>query len=65
MLHEDKKGALWVGTSNGITQINNGEFSNKLTTHEGLFSNTVFSMDTQEDRTLWVGSFGGISRIKM
>jgi ligand-binding sensor domain-containing protein len=64
MLHEDKNGILWVGTSNGMSQFNNGEFINKLTTQEGLVSNTIFSMDTQEDKTLWVGSFGGISRIK-
>ena len=65
MLHEDEKGVLWVGTSNGMSQINNGQFENKMTVHEGLFSNTVFSMDTQQDETLWIGSFGGVSRIKM
>ena len=26
---------------------------------------TVFSMDTQSDETLWVGSFGGVSRMNM
>jgi len=65
MLHEDKSGILWVGTSNGISQFDNGEFSNNMTTRDGLFSNTVFSMDTQSDKTLWVGSYGGVSRMKM
>jgi ligand-binding sensor domain-containing protein len=65
MLHEDQDGILWIGTSNGMAQFNDGEFINKLTTNDGLFSNTIFSMDTQDDKTLWVGSFGGISRIKM
>ena len=66
MLHEDKEGVLWVGTSNGMLQFNDGKFENRMTTHDGLFSNTVFSMDTQtKEKTLWVGSFGGVSRIKM
>ena len=65
MLHEDKRGILWVGTSNGMSQIDNGDFINKMTTHDGLFSNTIFSMDSQQDETLWVGSFGGVSRMKM
>ena len=56
---------LLVGTSNGLSQFRNGRFSNSLTTHEGLFSNTVFSMDTQQNETLWIGSFGGVSRLKM
>jgi ligand-binding sensor domain-containing protein len=35
-----------------------------LTTRDGLFNNTVFSMATARDGTLWVGSFGGVARIK-
>jgi len=35
-----------------------------LTTQDGLFGNTVFSMTTARDGTLWVGSFGGVARIK-
>ena len=32
--------------------------------HDGLFSNAVFSMDTGDDGTLWVGSYGGVARIR-
>ncbi|WP_432214634.1 two-component regulator propeller domain-containing protein [Salmonella enterica] len=39
------------------------KFVEKLTTNDGLFSNTVFSMETAQDGTLWVGSFGGVARI--
>ena len=35
-----------------------------LTTQDGLFNNAVFSMTTARDGTLWVGSFGGVARIK-
>jgi ligand-binding sensor domain-containing protein len=34
-----------------------------LTTADGLFSNTVFSMATGRDGSLWVGSFGGVSHM--
>lgn len=63
MLHEDQKGVLWIGTSNGMSKFTDKGFST-MTTEDGLFSNTIFSMDTQTNDTLWVGSFGGVSRIK-
>ncbi len=63
MLHEDPKGVLWIGTSNGVSRFAKDGFST-LTTKDGLLSNTVFSMATQQDNTLWIGSFGGVARIK-
>ena len=33
-----------------------------MTVNDGLFNNTVFSMATTRDGTLWVGSFGGVAR---
>ena len=35
-----------------------------MTTHDGLFNDTVFSMTTTRDGTLWVGSFGGVAKIR-
>jgi ligand-binding sensor domain-containing protein len=35
-----------------------------MTTQDGLFNNAVFSMATGGDGTLWVGSFGGVAKIK-
>jgi ligand-binding sensor domain-containing protein len=35
-----------------------------MNTHDGLFSNAVFSMDTAPDGTLWVGGYGGVARIR-
>ena len=63
MLHIDPKGALWVGTNNGLAKMKDEHFE-VLTTQNGLFNNTVFSMTTARDGTLWVGSFGGVARIK-
>ena len=63
MLHQDRKGDLWVGTNAGLARRQGGKFVETLTTTDGLFSNTVFSMETAPDGTLWVGSFGGVARI--
>jgi ligand-binding sensor domain-containing protein len=64
MLHVDRKGRLWIGTNNGLAlRQPDGKFK-VLNTHDGLFSSAVFSMDTGADGTLWVGSYGGVARIK-
>lgn len=63
MLHFDRKGQQWVGTSNGLARLEDGKFR-LYTTNDGLFSNAVFSMGTGEDNSLWVGSFGGVTHLK-
>ncbi len=63
MLSIDPKGRLWIGTNNGLAR-KNGEKFEVMTTNDGLFNNTVFSMGTARDGTLWVGSFGGVAKIK-
>jgi len=35
-----------------------------MNTHDGLYADAVFSMDTAADGTLWVGSYGGVARIR-
>jgi ligand-binding sensor domain-containing protein len=62
MLHQSAKGDLWIGTNNGLARRNGEKFEN-LTTADGLFSNTVFSMDSASDGSLWVGSFGGVTHL--
>jgi ligand-binding sensor domain-containing protein len=39
-----------------------GSFKN-LNTNDGLFANAVFSMATDEDGSIWVGSFGGVAHL--
>nr|WP_246481078.1 two-component regulator propeller domain-containing protein [Motiliproteus sediminis] len=62
MLHHDRDGQLWVGTSHGLARQTESGFK-VFTTEDGLYSNTVFSMATQADGALWIGSFGGVARI--
>jgi len=62
MLHRDRQGKLWIGTSHGMAYFTDEGFAT-MTKANGLFSNTIFSMASQADGTLWVGSFGGVARI--
>ena len=64
MLHVDPKGVLWIGTNNGLARAKAGGGFEVMTTNDGLFNNAVFSMATARDGTLWVGSFGGVAKIK-
>ncbi|WP_207063265.1 two-component regulator propeller domain-containing protein [Motiliproteus sp. SC1-56] len=62
MLHEDRGGQLWVGTSHGLAKMQDDGFA-IYSPEDGLYSPQVFSMATQPDGTFWVGSFGGLARI--
>jgi len=64
MLHLDREGVLWAGTSKGLVRVEDeGKKLTTMTTADGLFANNVFSMVRAEDGTMWVGSFGGVARI--
>ena len=62
MLHEDKQGQLWIGTSGGLARKDADSFT-VFTTSDGLFADNVFSMASTKDGNLWVGSFGGVARL--
>jgi ligand-binding sensor domain-containing protein len=64
MLHIDREQRLWIGTNNGLAKMNKDGRFDVLTMQDGLFNNAVFSMATTRDGTMWVGSFGGVARIK-
>lgn len=64
MLHLDRMGRLWIGTSHGLARLgDDGESFSVMTTADGLFADNVFSMVLSDDKTLWAGSFGGVARI--
>ena len=63
LLHVSRQGQLWIGTNNGLAQLNDGKFA-VMTTHDGLFANTVFSMAAASDGGIWVGSYGGVAHIR-
>ncbi len=64
MLHIDRDGMLWAGTSKGLARVEeDGRRFTVLTAADGLFADNVFSLAKAPDGTLWVGSFGGVARI--
>ena len=61
----DKRGFLWIGTSQGIIVYDTQQKREleRLTTKKGLNNNNVFSIVTTPDDDIWVGTDNGVSRI--
>ena len=56
---------LWVGTSNGILQINrkSGDLVKTFTMDDGLLNNYIFTINVDKDGVRWFGTdSGGLSR---
>jgi ligand-binding sensor domain-containing protein len=62
MLGHERNGRIWVGTSNGLARWD-GEKFRVFTVHDGLYTNNIFSMANAPDGSLWIGGFGGVSRL--
>ena len=61
-LHEDIKGNLWIGTNNGLSQLDaTGKF-NVYQERDGLSNNTVNSIEEDYDGNLWIGTNKGLTR---
>lgn len=61
---EDRSGALWIGSDEGLLRYRNGVFS-RLTRDNGLVSNWILSLHEDADGAIWVGSNGeGLNRLK-
>jgi signal transduction histidine kinase len=55
---EDRNGALWVGTTRGMSRFKDERFTN-YTTEQGLSHNYVRDIHEDADGTLWIGTYGG------
>jgi PAS domain S-box-containing protein len=63
-LHEDGRGALWIGTDGGgMSRYANGRFQT-YNTKDGLPDDAVFAICTGPDGSLWVGTHAGLARLK-
>jgi len=60
---EDKKGILWIGTTNGLFSAT-GEKTRGYTPKEGLSDNYISSIKEDSDGNIWVGTKNGLNRIK-
>lgn len=56
---EMKDGTIVVGTAEGISFIENGEVTGKLTAEDGLANSQILSVSEGEDGVLYAGSDGG------
>ena len=58
---EDKKGNIWVGTTDGLSQYNGKKF---VTYHQGdkdfMTSNIITDIKTDKDKNMWVGTSNSI-----
>ena len=56
-------GSVWVGTASGLQEFRGGRFLPPITQAQGLAGTNVVDLYEDGERTLWVLSQGGISRI--
>lgn len=61
VIHEDRGGAMWVGTSRGLNRFR-GDDVETYTTTNGLPANQVMAICERADGSLWIGTDGGLAR---
>jgi streptogramin lyase len=63
VVHEDRRGRLWVGTQNGLNRFdrNTGEFT-IFNEHDGLPNNAVEGILEGSADRLWLSTGNGLSR---
>jgi ligand-binding sensor domain-containing protein len=54
------KGNIWFGTQAGISVFDGSSWTT-YTTDNGLVSNNILSLATDQDGVVWIGTEGGIS----
>ena len=69
-VYEDSREYLWVNTLGGLARFNNGKFSrgilgphpfSVITTADGLLNDHVWSIEEDQNGTIWIGSDGGLN----
>ena len=55
---EDRQGALWIGTGDGLSRLAEGTFTS-YTRDDGLPAGAVRAIHPDDDGTLWIGTYGG------
>ncbi|MCS6820687.1 MAG: SpoIIE family protein phosphatase [Microscillaceae bacterium] len=60
---EDDQKKLWIGTRNGLSQMQEESFQTFTTVH-GLVSNQITALQKGQDQTLWIGTNRGLMAYK-
>lgn len=63
VFHEDRKGALWIGTDNGISKWD-GQRLRNFRVQEGLAYGSVRDIHELANGDLWIGTDGGVSLLR-
>jgi len=61
-LAQDKDGAIWIGTNNGVTRYDGKTFKS-FGMAEGLLERNVYAIAVAPDGDVWVGTRKGVARI--
>jgi signal transduction histidine kinase/ligand-binding sensor domain-containing protein len=61
-MHQDRSGALWFGTNQGLARLQDG-VTQLFTTREGLSSEDVRVIAEDTSGDLWIGGYGGVARL--
>jgi signal transduction histidine kinase len=62
-LYEDRRGALWIGTSAGLNRLKDGKFT-VYRHQDGLVHDDVRFITEDREGALWIGTTAGASRFK-
>jgi signal transduction histidine kinase/ligand-binding sensor domain-containing protein len=63
VISQDHAGDFWLGTKDGLFKFSSGEIR-RLTTADGLPHNHVQAITIARDGTLWLGTLGGLCRLR-
>lgn len=64
VLEPEYSKGLWLGTyGEGILHYEDGKFR-QFTEEQGLANNTVLALEETDNGTIWVATYGGVSRLK-
>ena len=58
----DKKGNLWIGTSEGLKAFRNDSIIKTITQRDGLLSNNINLLATGDDGSIYIGTNNGLNR---
>jgi ligand-binding sensor domain-containing protein/serine phosphatase RsbU (regulator of sigma subunit) len=58
----DKKGVLWIGTSEGLKAFKNDSIVLSITQNDGLLSNNINLLTIGEDGSIYIGTNNGLNR---
>ncbi len=61
VIHEDREGTVWIGTSSGLNSYAHGRFDG-FTVANGLAGDVVLAICEDAEGTLWIGTEGGLSK---